>query len=84
MRAVALASLTPSVTVKSTRNVPGLFAAKSNEVEPLTAVAVAAASSSTRTDSSDRVPAVPVTCSATSTVIPEATVSVTANDCAAS
>ena len=84
MRAVPVASLTPSDTVKSTRNVPGCFAVKSNDVEPPTTVAVAAASSSTRTEPSDSVPAVPVTWSATSTVRADATVSVTANDCAAS
>ena len=84
IRTVPVASLTPSVTVKSTRNVPGDVVAKSKVVVPSTIVALASALSSTRADSSDIFPLVPVTCGATSTVIPASRVSTTANDCTVS
>ena len=84
IRAVPVAGVVPSVTVKPTRNVPGVRAAKSKDAEPPTIVAVAAASSSTRTDSSEISPAVPVTCGVTSTVRPASIVSTTAKDCTVS
>ena len=59
MRAVPVAGVVPSVTVNPTRNVPGARAAKSKDADPPTTVALAAASSSTRTDSSEISPAVP-------------------------
>ena len=81
MRAVPVAGVVPSVTVNPTRNVPGARAAKSKDADPPTTVALAAASSSTRTDSSEISPAVPVTCGVTSTVRPASIVSTTAKDC---
>lgn len=81
MRAVPVASRTPSVAVKLTRKVPGVCAAKSKDADPPTIVAVAAASPWTRTDASEIVPAVPVTWGVTSTVSPASIVSTTAKDC---